>query len=93
MSIGVRVQDRQNQSQKEISHFSISLIQENFFTRTKRLSLIKFTVICYNKGLTIQIINTHKIWMKYFIMIGYILHSLKVPKTSMKSFMLSMLGL
>lgn len=81
MNSGARVQDRQNQSQREISHFLTLRIQENFFTRTKPQSLIKFMVICYNKGLTIQIITTHKIWMKYFIMTGYILLNLKVRET------------
>ena len=81
MNFGARVQDRRNQSQKEISHFLTSPIHENSFTKTKSQSLIKFTVICYNKGLTIQIINTLKIWMKYFIMTGCILLKLRVLET------------
>ena len=81
MNFGARVQDKRNQSQKEISHFLTSPIHDNSFTRTKPQSLIKFMVICYNKGLTIQIITTHKIWMKYFIMTGYILLKLKELET------------
>lgn len=89
MSIGVKVQGKQNQSPKEILHSLTSQIQENSFTKTKLLYLIKLMDICYNKGLTIQIITTHKIWMRYFIMIGYILRSFRAQKTLIRRFMLS----